>query len=813
MADLRDELRWNSLPVVAVAALLFLAFAAGSYIQLVTLEKLKLVVLTSMENVSAYTLASGAFARTALAHISHRDWAVIGFAVLLLAGFIIAQARYGAFSAFLQFILARESRTIGLVLFFGLLTLKPILIPGAPYFMDAPAHVSRAWFTYVNLAQGYAFPSFTNYYHNGFALFSHYGWLPSYIIALANFAIRNINAASKVVVFILSLANVLLFYFLGKKIFSSRRAGLLLSLIFSASSIYLYEILWSGLTFYPFVFFGIGVMLFSYESWMSGSMSPFPAALVAAAGSAIIVNTHLGYAAQSLLFFAVYTIARTAVFQPRRLGRFLGYGVMAAAMGAVLGAFVFLPTKFDIGDVNFFKGFPFSDRSTYAFWRRPLWQLLLPRPFYMDFGWDYMGLALVGAAAVFIVGFLRAWHKWFLFSLILLAFSLSVIGYPANSLLLFLSLAFLVAGGYAFLREKNDVRLGALAVLAIALICDCMLFNNFNTTDTRGGTERAVYNRLEREPDGTRYGVVMANTLHTGNDTGNDVFVSPWLKLVGHVVMQPNAIMLEANKQALYQYGFSSDLLVPDIRAGRVSAATIQALDLIGVKYITFHNLLNYFVPSLQADEGTTPHPEGPWIELPLTSPVLYAPSAVNASSLEATMPALKNRAAFEADDISHNRAPFHTRPDADAYLRAVVAAIGLDPRTASAKQFLLRSGMGEMLADPGPAAVAVSRYQVDSQKVQIDFSIDKRGFVAVPFGYFKYHRVMLDGQPATFFPTVINTICVKVAEPGRHTLTVGPSISPSRRVGALISSAGLILFLLILLAVRLLRSRRPSST
>ncbi len=105
----------------------------------------------------------------------------------------------------------------------------------------------------------------------------------------------------------------------------------------------------------------------------------------------------------------------------------------------------------------------------------------------------------------------------------------------------------------------------------MALLCDALLFNNFNTGDTRSGFENAVYNRLEQEPDGTRYGVVMANTLHTGNDTGNDVFVSPWLKVVGHVVMQPNAIMLEANKQAIYQYGFTSDLLVPDIRDGRLS--------------------------------------------------------------------------------------------------------------------------------------------------------------------------------------------------------------------------------------------------
>ncbi|MGA2379226.1 MAG: hypothetical protein ABSG85_07955 [Spirochaetia bacterium] len=66
--------RWKSRSVIVTSVVLFLAFAAGSYIQFGLLEKLKLVVLSSMENVSADTLAKGAFIRTAVAALSHLDW-------------------------------------------------------------------------------------------------------------------------------------------------------------------------------------------------------------------------------------------------------------------------------------------------------------------------------------------------------------------------------------------------------------------------------------------------------------------------------------------------------------------------------------------------------------------------------------------------------------------------------------------------------------------------------------------------------------------------------------------------------------------
>lgn len=803
-----DAPRWNSRSTIMTAVVLVLAFAAGSYIQFGMLEKLKPVVISAMDNVSVRSLAGGKVVRSALSALAPLDWGVVGFCVLLLVFFIVIQAKFGAVAGFFRLVLREEWRTLVFLLFVCALMLKPILAPGMPYLTDAPSHVSRAWYSYLNLAQGYVFPSFTNYYHNGFALFSHYGWLPSYCIALANLGLRDIVFASKLVVFLFSVGNALLFYALGKRIFASRRGALLLALIFVTSNLYLYEIAWTGLLFFPWIFLGAAVMLVSLESWFSSPWKLLPGAFMTAVGAAILVNTHLGYSAQFLLFFAVYATARMLFFFRGRIAGLLGFAATAMSVGAVLSAFVFLPTILDIHDVNFYKAFPFADLSTYTFWRAHLWNFLVPRPFYSGLDLDYLGLGLVAAAVFCAVRFAGKKNKWFRFCLVLLLFCLLVINYSRNSFLVLLSVALLVAGGYVHLMRKGDVKLGVFAVFAMALMIDAFLFNNFNTTDTRGGDEKAVYARLTAEPDGSRYGVVMANTLHTGNEAGSDVFVSPWLKIAGFPILQPNAIMLEANKQALYQYGFTSDLLVPDIQAGRVSPLTVQALDMIGVKYMTFHTASQYFVPPLAFDHAVRSRPDGPWVELPLTSPVIFAPSTANVDELSTAVPALKKRAAFESDDVSHSRAPFKKRPDADAYLGAVVEATGLDPRTANARQFLLRAGHGENLGEPGTAAVKVSRFAVDSQKVVVDFSIDRIGFVAVPFGYFKWQKVLLDGRPVAFQPTVMNTICLKIEAPGRHTLTIGPAMSPARRLGAIVSLAGLALFGVLLLVLRL--ARRP---
>ena len=130
------------------------------------------------------------------------------------------------------------------------------------------------------------------------------------------------------------------------------------------------------------------------------------------------------------------------------------------------------------------------------------------------------------------------------------------------------------------------------------------------------------------------------------------------------------------------------------------------------------------------------------------------------------------------------------------------------DLTTGTATEFVLRKGATQDSGSTGPAQLTVQKYTVDSERVELDFTVDKVGFAAVPFAYFGYEKVLLDGRPVTFEPTAFNTICFPVS-PGVHKLTIGPSMSPARFWGAFISLSALGLLIVGFVVAEILRRRK----
>ena len=689
----------------------------------------------------------------------------------------------------------------------AVLLLKPILAPGEPYFQDAPSHVSRAWFTYVNFIQGYIFPTFNNYYHAGFALFSHYGFLFSVLAGGLNLVVRNIYLSVKLVMFALGIADAFLFYAIGKQVTRDRASGLLLSLIITGSNILLYTLFWEGALFLPLIVAGAGILLLSFERFMGGTWPWYRAVFMTALGANMLMATHLGYAAQVFLFFVIYVFARLLAEKPELWKSVVGWAAASLGMALVLSAFVVLPTFLDMRDVNFYKGFPFSDPNTYKFWRVKYWQMLVPHPFYLNI-LDYLGLALVGIAAWLAVTAIRHPDRRLAAHIATIAAMLGVMGYSRNSIVVLMAVGLFVCQAYAILVAGRDEKRAVFGVLVLLLLADSLMFNNFNTY-RNGAFEDRFYDRLAKAPWGEKLGVVDANTLHSGDKEDNNVYISPWLKVSGHLVVQPNAIMLEANKQALYQFMVTHDLLGLDMLNGRITVPTLEALDLVGVRYLTYHTSNAYFLPPVQADGPVIRDASGPWIELPGTSPMLFSERVLSFNDLAARDPILAYRPTFEADDVSHARAPLNYREKAGDYMHRLVDLMGPSLQEPVAGQFILRVPVNEDLSSPGSASFQVSSFFVDAQKVIADFTVTKPGFVRIPFGWFPWHAIRLDGGPATAYPDAMNMIVVRVDAPGSHHLQVGPSISPAKKTGAWITGIGFLVFLAFLAATEIVRKRR----
>jgi hypothetical protein len=795
-----------------VALMLLATFVLSAILQFVLMEHYKQIVLGSMDDFSARALGKKSLIKTVLAGLGPGDYLVVAGLCLAAVALFVLQRSKRALSDFLAYVLESPRRIALFVLFVALLFLKPILIPGEPYLIDAPSHVSRAYFSFVNFRQGYFFPSFNNYYHNGFAMFSHYGFLYYVLAGALNLLVGNIDLSVKLVTLGLGVLNAFLFFKLGKDLGRSPAAGLVLSTIVSASNLILYSILYGGALFFPLVFTGAAILLLAYEGLVDGGRKLYPSAFLCALGTLLLASTHLGYASQVFLWFAVWVAARTLLFFRRSLGRVLAWVGLTALLTVIFCAFVYLPTMLDIRDVNFYKEFPFGDLSTYQFWKVPLWQLLVPRPFYSN-NLDYMGLALVGLVVAGMIGAARSRDKWFWLEAVLVAFCVFVQGYGRNTILTFLSLALFAPRALSYIggsgpgQNAESLSHGTTKAgfgLVFLLLClDGLVCDNFNTYNNQNGFENRMLARLAETPGGEDFGVVTANTLHTGNNPDNNVFVSPWLKLTGHPVMQPNAIMLEANKQAIYQYGISSDLLVNDVQRGKIDEGTLKALDLIGVKFLTFHTAFEYYIPRLESGPHILRNEAGPWLELPGTRAILFSERVTNFGELEAREPPLQARSRFESDNVSHERAPFKYREYAGEYLSRLTSLIDPDLDRGTAGQFILMSGASEYKPSAGTPSVDLRRYGLDAQKVDLEFAVDRPGFIRIPFAYFPWHRVTLNGAVAKFYPDIMNMIVVPIDAPGVYKLQVGPSLSPARKAGALISVIGILAAIAILIAMK----------
>ena len=127
------------------------------------------------------------------------------------------------------------------------------------------------------------------------------------------------------------------------------------------------------------------------------------------------------------------------------------------------------------------------------------------------------------------------------------------------------------------------------------------MFNNFNTY-RNGAFEDRFYDKLAVRP-GERSSALSTPIRFTAGTSRTIMSISlHGSRFSGHLVVQPNAIMLEANKQALYQFMATHDLLGLDMLNGRITVPTLKALELVGVRYLTFHTSDAYFMPPVESD-------------------------------------------------------------------------------------------------------------------------------------------------------------------------------------------------------------------
>ena len=737
------------------------------------------------------------------------DWLFILVFIGAITTLIIIEIRYNAITDYLIKILESKHKTFILLSITFLFCWKPVFGIGEPYMVDAPAHISRSWFSYLNLVDGYL-PTFTNYYHFGFSLFSHYGFLYYYIVAFANIILRDIILTTKIITFILGYLSVAVFYKVGTNVFKSQIAGFFLPVLIILSNYVFYLVQWSGVLLYPLILIAFGLIIISFENLLEKKWTVYTSVFVTSLSVLILVSTHLGYAAQFLLYFSLYAILRYFLFYHNQHKRLALYIIGNNFVAGLLSVYVFLPTISDIKDVNFFKAFPFTDINTYEFWKVHFIGAITPRPFYSD-NYDYMGISLIILTIISSIILLKNKSKWLFLCVIMFLFSLLISGYQRNAIFFNITLSFLVVAGLTIIKNISQTNINKVIGFAfLAIIIDIGVCNNFMTYNTTNGFEHVFFTSLEKNTDISSFGVIRANSLHSGNNDTNNVFISPWLKVVGHRIIQPNAIMLEANKNALYQWAISHDLLNKDLIEGEISPTTVNGLRLIGVKYLTFNNATAYYVPKgLRTPTGVIITDN--YINICNTPPFVFSKKTLNINTEPGFKSYSKIRDYINMDDESHTRYPYSGRENVSNYLKLLINSYDLNTTTNISNTIFIddkKKIQNKVNGREEIPVIDILGYKVDSQTVSYKFKSNTEGYIQLPVAYYSWQSVTIDDRPVAFYKSAMQTIVIPV-DSGTHSIKVGPAVSISRHIGFIITISSLTVFSIIFVLATIKRKRK----
>lgn len=768
-----------------VLVLLAMAFVLSAVIQFVILEKYKNIALSHMTDFSVKNMDKWAILQGISKSVSAFDLSVVLCSVLLVITAAWMEIKRGYFKTFITIVMESGQGVYWLILFVGVLSFKSLLLPGEPFMVDSTAHMSRGWFSYLSFKDGYLFPFYTTYYHNGFTQFTYYGFIYYILTALTNLLVGNIFLSAKLVLFTVSILNMYVFFTWGMLLFKDRSRAFLFSLFIIPSHYYLYQISWIGMHLFPMVFLSMALMCIVMEKYFQKTNGFLLSTLLLALSVSIVTATHLGFTVQVLVFFIPYCLLRCIVDYKHSFVRLLSFALVSMGVTLVLNAFIFLPTYLDMPFATFYKELPFAQVETYQFWKQSVFGFFIPKLFYSKDS-SYLGLSLLVPFIIVAVRSIKA-HKADITSLVLIAVSFGIIGYSRNTILLLVAVSlFTVTGLPVITRNKRD-GYAIVTLLFMCILLDRLLFSNFNTYNTFNGFEHDFYTAITSEENGQKYGIVKANTLHTGNRADNQIFVSPWMKVIGHRFVHPNALMIEANTQSIYQYGITGDVFVKDVRSGKISNSTAGLLALAGIKYLTFHTARQYYVPDLETDPRII-RKRSQWYELKYEKPFTFSHSLTSFDDAVDMYPALQYKDRFENDDVSHSRAPFHYREYAGEYLGTIESIIQPDMERGVAQTFLVAGAAPDRRYRPAQESPKLLEYHLDSQRFLIRFTAEAAGYVRVPFAYYPFLNVRLNGEKAEFYQTVMNFIVLEIPAPGEYTLEMLPSVSPARKSGLIIS-------------------------
>ncbi|MBI4524223.1 MAG: hypothetical protein HY695_10480 [Deltaproteobacteria bacterium] len=802
----------------AVIGLLSFSALLIFVIQNTAIRRIKEFVLSSAANDQTQIIRRNAV-KIALANwtsiLEPLDWVVVFLLALSLVALVLCEIHRHALSRYLRELSLRPLALKLFLIGFSLVVTRYYLASGQIFMGDTETHTIRSWMVAEHLRK-LQLPVWSNYWYGGFPLVQYYGPLFFTVVGAINVVVNDIHLATKLVLWISHVMSIFVMFHFLRLVTEGVLPALVGAAGYGLMVQRIYIVLYQGKLQLALVFLLYPLILLVCERHLKGRSAGKRSFLAFSFLVAALIITHHAYAFFGMVFIGIYLLIRIlGLAVPRNtkinLFAFFSLGGLAAVF---LSGFSLIPFIAEMHHVRGMPRIPF-----HLLWPSlpsleglavVMGKLLRWTPVGSTGNVTYVGISVMLFAVVSVLYIIKTRMNAGMALAICMVLSFATLQSNAmynvrniNFTVFFLTaltaftpaamLFLLVKGGF---YEKLEKRWGALleskiviSLLAL-MVLDLGPITFQNIYKEHGVSRETIYNRLLSI--GGNYKVIeRITTRYDPAKSLKDNFDSAKLGIpsVYAKVQTPLGWFHEGSPRSISYNTEMIKKLHLDLHQGQVSDLAVKGLYLMGVKFVLFRDRYQYFMPPLEPNPRYSLR-EG-FIEFGEIRPLLVSDKLLH----------LKAVTNYKSDNIIEAGRYFD--PDMYAYgtphyeeiVRPLIDAMHIDLTRGRADYLIVRDDLVSPINDQTESLdVQVRNFLVSIDTITLRYISNGLGFGQLPYSYFPYLDVRVDGQPVPFYRSAMHTIVVPLHK-GEHSIQIRGQASPLSKWTFLLSLS----FILIL--------------
>ncbi len=619
-----------------------------------------------------------------------------------------------------------------------------------------------------------SYPFWTFYWYMGSAPLAFYGWLYLLAAGFANFFV-GIDAANKLLFFLLHIGSSLAAYAFVKTATKSSKAAIVAALVYGLSFEHIARVM-VGRSITSLTYLLTPLLFFFYEKRLNNSLSSRKAIAVIALTVSFFILNHQADAVFIVAIFALYAAIRTLEAGKERTLKLAAEITAAMAIAFLIVSFWAVPMLTEKGQASA------TGKALEIFELKAPDMGIAKEIVSWPGKWGdkqmyYIGLSTLALAAAGLLYMIKT-RKFAATAATIASITLLLVQSPRYAPVMLLLLGTSAGYGLIYLVRKVKIESRTLLLIAAAILILDMVpatvqlgypdfsYNKefYDTIDAKGG-ERILDLSTDRRTFWPSY-IYLNNKAETVFGT-----------------------LVESAPRSLPYAAAISQMAAQEIydEQENFSDETLQGLYMLGVKYVIVHNEQKGKNPEaifaakrgalgLERELETVELRQSPIIASAQKSMINYAPE-------------------LEKEEGWNMRQQFEEREIDTSETEMILDAMQIDTGKGTAEQILVKNGNSETIAATEKLVMKINKVKTEVNRITLSYTASSDAFLQLSYSHSPSLSVRIDGEETEYWKTAINTIAVKTAE-GEHTITIEARQSRLRKLLIPVSLAGMALAL-----------------